>query len=417
MAWQRIVRTYYALTGLWTVAASLIWGINTLFLLDAGLSVFQAFAANAAFTAGQVLFEIPTGIVADTRGRRISFLFAVVVVIAGTVGYIVLAAVGAHFAWWLLVSVLLGLGFTFFSGAVEAWFVDALAFRGGPKDLDPFFARGAQVFGIGMLIGTVGGGVLGTFHLSAPYVARAVLLVLALLAALWWMRDEGFQTRPFVWHRVPEELQEVGRNSLRFGWRRAPVRMLMIMTLLQMGFLLWGWYAWQPYFLELLGRDLVWVAGVIAALVSTLQIAGNQIVRLLQGRIRRPTVLLYGSLGLALAMIGVGLAPSFYPAVGLFLVGMLCFGVVSPIKQAALHRLIPSKQRATIVSFDGLLGSAGGVGSQLGLARLAQSHDKGYAAGYIVGGIALLFAVPAAWRFRRIVGCIEAAEPVAEDYP
>src|SRR5258706_2757003 len=70
----RILRTYVALTVLATFASSFIWGINTLFLLDAGLSVTQAFAANAFFTAGQVLFEVPTGVVADTWGRRVSYL-------------------------------------------------------------------------------------------------------------------------------------------------------------------------------------------------------------------------------------------------------------------------------------------------------------------------------------------------------
>src|ERR1700682_6163643 len=70
----RILKTYVALTLLSTFASSFIWGINTLFLLDAGLSITQAFAANAFFTAGQVLFEVPTGVVADIRGRRVSYL-------------------------------------------------------------------------------------------------------------------------------------------------------------------------------------------------------------------------------------------------------------------------------------------------------------------------------------------------------
>ena len=55
----RILKTYVALTLLSTFASSFIWGINTLFLLDAGLSITQAFAANAFFTAGEVLFEVP----------------------------------------------------------------------------------------------------------------------------------------------------------------------------------------------------------------------------------------------------------------------------------------------------------------------------------------------------------------------
>ena len=70
---ETVRRTYYVLTAGNTLAASLIWGINTIFLLDAGLTNFQAFAANAYFTAGMVLFEIPTGVVADRWGRRASF--------------------------------------------------------------------------------------------------------------------------------------------------------------------------------------------------------------------------------------------------------------------------------------------------------------------------------------------------------
>ena len=36
---ERLVRRYYLYGGLYTLAASIIWGINTLFLLDAGLSI------------------------------------------------------------------------------------------------------------------------------------------------------------------------------------------------------------------------------------------------------------------------------------------------------------------------------------------------------------------------------------------
>jgi hypothetical protein len=71
---RRVERTYLVLTLVTTLAASFIWGVNTLFLLDAGLSNTEAFTANAFFTVGQVVFEIPTGVVADVCGRRFSFL-------------------------------------------------------------------------------------------------------------------------------------------------------------------------------------------------------------------------------------------------------------------------------------------------------------------------------------------------------
>src|SRR5256885_16647214 len=87
---KRVIRSYLVISGLFTLSASLIWGINTLFLLDAGLSIFEVFLANAAFTAAMALFEIPTGVVADTAGRRISFLLSEATLAVGT-----LAPVGA----------------------------------------------------------------------------------------------------------------------------------------------------------------------------------------------------------------------------------------------------------------------------------------------------------------------------------
>src|SRR2546428_10787658 len=85
-----VLRTYVTLTFLSTLAASFIWGINTLFLLDAGLSITQAFAANAFFTAGQVLFEVPTGVVADVLGRRTSYLLGSATLFVSTLLYLLL---------------------------------------------------------------------------------------------------------------------------------------------------------------------------------------------------------------------------------------------------------------------------------------------------------------------------------------
>src|SRR3954470_5515655 len=110
---RTIQRTYLVLMLGNTLAASLIWGINTIFLLDAGLSNLEAFAANAFFTAGMVLFEIPTGVVADTWGRRTSYLLGTLTLAGATFLYYLLWVAEAPLWQWAIVSILLGLGFTF----------------------------------------------------------------------------------------------------------------------------------------------------------------------------------------------------------------------------------------------------------------------------------------------------------------
>ena len=91
---RSIQRTYLTLMLGNTLATSMIWGINTIFLLDAGLSNLEAFAANAFFTAGMVLFEVPTGVVADGWGRRISFLLGTVTLAGSTYLYYLLSHAG-----------------------------------------------------------------------------------------------------------------------------------------------------------------------------------------------------------------------------------------------------------------------------------------------------------------------------------
>ena len=193
---KRTARAYYLISGLYTLAASLIWGVNTLFLLDAGLDIFGAFVANSVFTAAMVAFEVPTGVLADTRGRRISFLLSNAVLCASTIGYIAVAEARAGLLAFCLVSAVMGLGYTLYSGALEAWVVDALKAAGYEGSLDYLFANGAVVTGAAMLAGTVGGGFLGSVDLSFPFLIRACLLVMSFVVALYVMRDVGFTPRP-----------------------------------------------------------------------------------------------------------------------------------------------------------------------------------------------------------------------------
>jgi len=118
---RRVQRTFLILTLGNTLAASFIWGVNTLFLLDAGLTNLEAFAANAFFTLGMVVFEVPTGVVADTVGRRASYLLGTLVLSVGTLLYWLMWVWTAPFWAWALASVLLGLGFTSLSVSLGAY--------------------------------------------------------------------------------------------------------------------------------------------------------------------------------------------------------------------------------------------------------------------------------------------------------
>ena len=395
----KLIRRYYTYSGIYTLAASIIWGVNTLFLLDAGLSIAEVFIANSAFSAGMMIFEIPTGVVADTVGRRASFLLSVAVLALATLGYVGLAEIGGGLMAFVLVSVLLGLGFTFYSGAMEAWVVDGVRHHGYEGELDRVFSRGQIVNGSAMLVGTVGGGGLGQIDLALPFLVRAGLLLVLLVVVFTGMHDVGFARRRVPGRELAAEATRIARAGITFGWGHRSLRLLMLATAVQMGFFAWAWYAWQPYFLELLGRDAIWVAGLVAALLAVSMMVGNGIVEFVTRWCgRRTTLFLWAAAGFSVALVGVGAVSSFFPALALLFVGGVAIGVQAPVRQAFLHQVVPSGERATVVSFDSMISGGGQVLGQTGLG--AFSEQRGFSAGYVVGGLATLAAIPLLMRVR-----------------
>ena len=390
---RRILATYVALTLLSTFASSFIWGINTLFLLDAGLTITQAFAANAFFTAGEVLFEIPTGVVADTVGRRTSYLLGAATLFLSTILYLLMWWTHGPFWGWALSSILLGLGFTFFSGATEAWLVDGLNATGYKGTLESAFAKGQVALGAGMLTGTIVGGVAAqATNLGIPYLLRAVCLALTFVVAFIWMRDVGFTPRRSA--SALGEMRKVLKDSIQQGLRRPPVRWVMLAGLFSGGVPIYAFYAMQPYLLELYGRrDSYAIAGLAAAAVAAAQIAGGVIVPLAARIFRRRTsVLLFGSIASASALLCIGLARNFWIVLLLLAGWAIIFAATTPIRQSFLNGLVPSAQRATVLSSDNLLASTGGAIFQPALGRVADLF--GYSASYLVGAGLELFALP-----------------------
>jgi MFS family permease len=390
---ERVLRTYITLVVVSTGASSMIWGINTLFLLDAGLNIGQAFAANAFFTVGMVLFEVPTGVVADTVGRRTSYLLGTATLFGSTLLYLVLWQTHASFVPWAVVSMLLGLGFTFFSGATEAWLVDGLHATGYRGSLDDAFAKGQVANGIAMMAGSIGGGLLAQVsNLGIPYVARAVLLAVTFVVAWRAMRDIGFTPKPGA--SVRAEMGGIVRASLRHGLLNPPVRWLMIAGPFTAGATVYGFYAAQPYLLELYGHaDSYAIAGLSAGIVAGAQIAGgasaSYVARVFRDRILILVVVIGGS-GAVIALMG--LVTSFWIALGLLMVWGTMFAAMTPVRQAYLNSHIPSAQRATVLSSDNLLASAGGVVIQPTLGRSADLW--GYGPAYLLTAAIQLFALP-----------------------
>jgi MFS family permease len=397
---KTVERTYLVLTLLTTLASSFIWGINTIFLLDAGLNNAEAFAANAFFTVGMVIFEIPTGVVADTRGRRLSFILGTVTLLLSTLLYLVMWQLHAPLWGWAIASILLGLGFTFFSGATEAWLVDALAATGFTGHLEHVFGRAQTVGGVAMLVGTVAGGVIAQVtNLGVPYIIRAAMLGVCMVVALRYMHDIGFT--PDRESSPGKAIKTVLRGSIDGGFRNPPVRWMMLGIPFAAGTGIYVFYAAQPYLLQLYGDPTAYsIAGLAAAIVAGAQIVAGLMVPYVARIFRRRTDALIGGAVLGVVLLALlGLSPGFVIALILLTVWSFTFAITRPMRSAFLNGVIPSEQRATVLSFDSLMGSAGGVVAQPALGRVADV--SGYAASYLVSAGIQVLALPFIFLARR----------------
>lgn len=376
-----------------TLAASFIWGINTIFLLDAGLSNFEAFAANALFSLGMVIFEVPTGIIADTYGRRTSYMLGAITLSVSTALYLLMWQIHGPFWGWAVSSIMLGLGYTFFSGALEAWLVDALKATKFKGSLESVFSKGQIVGGVAMLVGSVAGGVIAQYsNLGVPYILRAAVLIINFATAYFLMKDLGFT--PKKPKHPLGEMKKIFNKSVQYGLKNPPVRWIMIAAPFTTGVSFYVFYALQPYLLQLYGDEKAYaVAGLIAALTAAAQIVGGMAAPHIRKRFsNRTDVLLQGTLLTGLLLLLVSITNNFWIAIILIFAWGLLFAALMPVRQAYLNGLIPSEQRATVLSFDSLMGSSGGIVIQPTLGKAADMW--GYATSYALSACFQLAALP-----------------------
>ncbi|WP_418608072.1 MFS transporter [Georgenia sp. SUBG003] len=184
------------------------------------------------------------------------------------------------------------------------------------------------------------------------------------------------------------------RESVDHGWRRPAVKWLMLEAFFTGGVGFYVFYALQPYLLELYGDPEAYqIAGLVAAIVAGAQILGGLAAPWIRRLFRRRTsALIATTVGSAAALVAIGGLTSFFAAIALIVVWALLYAAELPIRQAYLNGLIPSQQRATILSFDSLVGSAGGVWSQPLLGRSADLW--GYGGSFALSAGITVLALP-----------------------
>jgi MFS transporter, DHA3 family, tetracycline resistance protein len=391
------------------------WVVMSVYLVQQlHLSPLQLVLMGTAMEAAVFLFEIPTGVVADTYSRRLSLV----------IGYLGMGvawlAVGLVSAPWLIIALWAawGLAYTFTSGAEEAWIADEV----GADKVGPIFLRAARWGQAGAVVGLLLQVAVGTQSLRAGVILGGVFTILCGIGCILFMPETGFRRRPRAERaHALAELRTTATAGARYAWA-APVIVLLAGVQVFMGASSEAFDRLkEAHFLRDVGLPAVgsldpvvwfgifWLVGMllniaaIGSLIKSVERGGRQTV----------AYFLFGFTAIELvAMLVFALTGQVWIAIAALLGVFFCRNMAGPLYDTWLNEQITdSSVRATVISLTGqanAIGQAGG-GPVLGAIGNVWGIRAALATGALAIGPALgLYARAIAHRGR---------EPELEELP
>ena len=372
---------YLILSGANALFFAMITTVNLVYQITvAGLNPLQLILVGTTLEAVAFLCEVPTGVVADVYSRRLSVIIGFALTGAG----FLLEGLVPTFAAILLSQVLWGIGYTFISGAREAWIADEI----GEAAAGGAFLRGAQVGQFGGLLGIGISVALASVRLNLPIVLGGALFIGLAGFLLLVMPETGFAPTP------REERNSWGAMSQTFvaGLRLVRGRPVLL-TILGIGVFhgLWSegfdrlsqYHLLNTIGLPGLGRldPVVWF-GLLSAAATLLGIGATEIARRrldTTSHLAITRVLFCFDAAIVAGVVTFGLSRNFALAAGASLVVSVLRRTAIPIGTAWVNQSLDPKVRATVLSMNGQVDAFGQI-----------------AGGPLVGAVGNLFSVRAA---------------------
>jgi DHA3 family tetracycline resistance protein-like MFS transporter len=328
----------------------------------AGLTPVQLILVGTALEISAFLFEVPTGIVADVYSRRLSIILGYVLMGAG----FLVEGFFPAFLPILLAQVIWGLGYTFTSGATQAWITDEI----GEEEANKLFMRGTQMGLFASLLGMGLAVLIGANNVALPLQAGALGVILIGITLAVIMPETGF-------HPTPRE----DRNTWQHMWHtfrqgvdtvRAKPRLVNIVFI----GLFYGIYSegfdrlWVKHLLDTFELPVIFGSNQVA-FFAALRVAGTLLtilaVRFVEKRVDSSSPLAIGRAMLvatgfiSLAMLGFALSPFLILSLGLYLVIDALRDVRIPLQTAWVNQKLDSRVRATVHSMFGQVDAIGQV--------------------------------------------------------
>jgi MFS family permease len=405
---RNIIRRYYAVWWINSLAGGFLFGVYPIFLHARGLDQFQINSVLAAYFIVTFLTDVPTGAFADALGRRRSFVLGAGLRVCAFALYFF-----AHrYFVFLIAESIDAVGTTFCNGAIDAWGVDALDEAGYEGLKDRLFSRISQLSSAGFIVSAMAGAYIADVNIAYPWLFGAAGYLISAVAGAVLMHDERLTRASAKMDPAPFEVVRRVREGFQSGFSARPVLLLSAAGATTVA-------AWAPYWLEwplMFNARFgvgVWIIGwIYSGLTIARMIGAEWIIRAAGGehtRASRVSALLIAS---AVLLFAAGLFAAM-PLVSLaMLFAMnLCTGAMQPLVQSWFNEQIGAGQRATLLSFSSTFQTFGGSVGLLFGGWVADTAGIPFA--WQVAALISLGAAPLYWALRvRPSAAAIAASPV-----
>ena len=328
----------------------------------AGLTPMQLVLVGTTLEVSAFLFEIPTGVVADVFSRRLSIIIGYLMMGAG----FLVEGLFPSFLPILLAQVIWGVGYTFTSGATQAWITDEV----GEEKANPLFMRAARVGLVASLISMGATTFIGANNTAMPIIVGAIGVILVGIVLIFIMPETGFNPTPMedrsTWQHMLHTFNE-GVKSVKARPR--------LMYILGVGFF-FGLYSE--------GFDRLWVKHLLDTFQIPILFGGNQVaffsllrfsaglltvfvMQFIEKRVDSSSPLSIGKAMMivtgviAVGIIGFALSPLLPITLGLYLPIYILRQVKIPLQTAWVNHKLDPQTRATVHSMTGQVDAIGQI--------------------------------------------------------
>lgn len=315
--------------------------IYILYLLGRNFSMTQITLLDSMFWLVMVVFEVPTGAVADKWGKKHSLIFSCIL----TAGGLACFGLAKTYVLVLLAYFLWAVGVTFESGALSAFLYDSLKNIGKEAEYSKFVGRGMSIALIASSIGSVTAGVLGGISLALPIFVSSVIAIVMLCIALTFREPE-------IERKEKESYFTHVKESLGYSWKHPQLRTLLFFYAFTFSAIWIIGIFYQPYLKNLGIR--VEIVGVIYLFATLLAAAGASLASRFESITGESGFLISIPVIFVFSYLFMGFLHSLVAISFIFAVSFFR-GAFWPIMSKYLNKRIPSERRATIISLASLM--------------------------------------------------------------